>query len=105
MIKHCLVIQLFLVAITGNAQVTKQHSATPRFAKQVITTQFVSEGSATADVNKDGKIDIIAGAFWFEAPSWKRHEITRGDTFNIKAYSNTFLNFAIDVNQDGWIDY
>jgi hypothetical protein len=77
----------------------------PRFKKEVVTTQFVSEGAATADVNKDGRIDIIAGAFWFEAPGWQRHEITVGDTFNIKAYSNAFLNFAMDVNQDGWMDY
>jgi len=76
-----------------------------RFTKQVITTQFVSEGAAAGDVNKDGLIDIISGAFWFQAPSWKRNEITRGDTFNIMAYGNTFLNFTMDVNQDGWIDY
>jgi len=76
-----------------------------QFKKLELTTQFISEGSAVTDVNKDGKPDIIAGAFWFESPGWKRHEITRPDTFHIKTYGNSFLNFAMDVNQDGWMDY
>jgi hypothetical protein len=71
----------------------------------VLTTDFVSEGVAIADVNKDGKIDVIAGAFWFEAPNWKRHEIVAPKSFDpAKEYSDSFLNFSMDVNLDGWDD-
>jgi hypothetical protein len=75
------------------------------FTKQVLTKMFFSEGVAVGDVNHDGKKDVMAGAFWFQAPNWERHEIAKGDTFTVNGgYSNSFLNFSMDVNQDGWID-
>ena len=36
---------------------------------------FRSEGVAAFDVNHDGKIDVVAGDVWYEAPDWKMHEI------------------------------
>jgi hypothetical protein len=60
---------------------------------------------AAGDVNHDGRMDIMAGSFWFEAPDWKRHEIARGLIFNPDTtFSNSFLDFSMDVNQDGWVD-
>lgn len=50
-------------------------------------------------------MDIVAGYYWFEAPSWKRHEISTSRIFDpTKEYSNSFLNLCMDVNLDGWID-
>jgi hypothetical protein len=75
------------------------------FKKHTLTNDFVSEGVAVGDVNKDGKIDVMAGAFWFEAPHWTKHEIKPGQSFDPgTAYSDSFLNFSLDVNLDGWID-
>lgn len=78
------------------------------FKKHTLTTQFISEGVALADVNNDGSTDIIAGASWFEGPDWKHtHAIYPEDSVfdGTKGYSNSMLNFAIDVDQDGWTDY
>lgn len=76
-----------------------------RFTRFHLWDEFYTEGITVADVNKDGKIDIIAGARWFEAPTWKAHDIWKHKKFDYtKGYADSFLNFAIDINEDGWPD-
>ena len=43
--------------------------------KTVLDAKFRSEGVAVADVNKDGKIVVLNGEYWYEAPDWKAHEL------------------------------
>ena len=83
-----------------------QHvSDSVQFRKITITKDFVSEGVAIGDVNHDGKLDVMAGSFWFESPHWIRHNITSPKIFfPDTTFSNSFLDFSMDVNQDGWID-
>ncbi|MGN6490831.1 MAG: FG-GAP repeat domain-containing protein [Agriterribacter sp.] len=76
-----------------------------KFKKHVLSNEYISEGVAVADVNKDGKTDVLAGTYWFEAPSWQKHEIIPGEQYDTKTYGNSFLNFTMDVNQDGWVDF
>ena len=76
-----------------------------RFKKIIITKDFVAEGVAVGDVNKDGRLDVMAGSFWFEAPNWTRHALTTPKVyFPDTTFSNSFLDFSMDVNQDGWVD-
>ncbi len=75
--------------------------------KTVLDRAFRSEGVTAADVNNDGKIDIINGEVWYEAPDWKMHEIrpskdwTRGEQ---NVYSESFACWCDDINNDGYPD-
>ncbi len=76
--------------------------------KTVIDKKFTSEGVAIADVNKDGKMDVLTGEVWYEAPDWKPHRIRPGKddytdgTQNI--YSKSFACWTEDLNGDGFPD-
>jgi hypothetical protein len=95
------------VCFSGQARAQKAGQAGPvAFSKQVLTNEFIAEGVAVGDVNKDGKTDILAGAYWFEAPGWEKHELAEPQKFFYdKGYSNAFVSQTMDVNLDGWLDF
>jgi len=74
--------------------------------KTIVDRGFHSEGVAIADVNRDGKTDILAGDVWYQAPHWEMHEIRAIKSYGDGAagYSNSFACWAEDVNGDGWPD-
>ncbi len=74
--------------------------------KTVLDTKFRSEGVAVADVNKDGKIDVMAGEWWYEAPDWKPHEMQPplDHKDGLSNYSKVFACWADDINNDTFPD-
>jgi hypothetical protein len=93
---------MLLFPLIGSCQIA---GSDVKFKKFHLWDEFYTEAATVADVNKDGKMDIIAGARWFEAPDWKVHDIWKHKKFDYtKGYSDSFLNFSTDVNQDGWPD-
>jgi hypothetical protein len=104
--KPAVLMLLVTCLLCGNssAQPNNKRPAELKFKKQILTSDFISEGVSVADVNRDGRPDVLAGAFWFESPGWIKHEITKPEKYTITGYSNSFLNYAMDINKDGWID-
>ena len=96
--KRILIIAIALLGLwTGPREI--------QFSKIVLDQNFRSEGVAVADVNRDGKIDVLAGNLWYEAPKWIPHEIAPVTQFDgAKGYSNSFVNYVADLNKDGWPD-
>jgi hypothetical protein len=61
-----------------------------------------NETVALADINKDGKPDIISGESWYEAPQWSKHPLRE---INYTAgYIDNFSDLPLDVDGDGWTD-
>ncbi len=94
-----------LLASLSGADARKEETGI-RWKKTVLDRKFRAEGVAVADVNKDGKPDVLTGEGWYEAPDWKYHEIQKQHDYKDGAsnYSNCFACWTEDVNKDGWPD-
>lgn len=77
-----------------------------QWEKHILDDKFRSEGVAIGDVNKDGKMDVMNGEYWYEAPNWKKHEMQPpvDHKDGLSNYSRSFACWAEDINKDGWVD-
>ncbi len=71
------------------------------FQKQEIDGG-ASETSAIADVNGDGRLDIVSGEYWYAAPNWTPHKFR--DLPYTNGYIDNFSDLPIDVDGDGRVD-
>jgi hypothetical protein len=92
--------------------------------KTQLSDLFWSEGANIGDFNKDGKMDVVSGPYWWEGPDFKvRHEYYKaakswklgplskipiggfeGALGHNNTYSDNFFAFTHDFNKDGWDD-
>lgn len=95
---------LFLVPPSSTMAQPEKKSTNITWKKLVLDKNFRSEGVAVGDVNKDGKLDVLAADVWYEAPTWKMHVIRKDRKFDPHNYSQSFACWADDINKDGWVD-
>ena len=61
-----------------------------------------SETAVFADINRDGKLDLVSGEYWYEAPRWTKHH------FREIVYTNNYIDdlstLPLDVDGDGYVD-
>jgi hypothetical protein len=95
----------FLLAVSALAAPCVR-GAEPSWERVRIDEVFRSEGVAAADVDRDGRMDVIHGLAWYQAPNWTIHPIREMKDYKDGAagYSNSFVNWAYDLNGDGWTD-
>jgi len=112
-----------LIAVTvTNAAEFPLHS----FRKLQLDQHFWSEGASLGDFNRDGKMDVVSGPYWYEGPDFKTQHAYYPATPAFKrgkedgsvamipgfegalgvrnAYSDNFFAFVRDFNGDGWTD-
>ncbi|HEX5218903.1 MAG TPA: HEAT repeat domain-containing protein [Verrucomicrobiae bacterium] len=75
------------------------------FKKIQLSADFYAEGAYYGDFNRDGKLDVVAGPFWFAGPDFQqKNEIRPPAKFDPHGYSDNFLTYTADFNGDGWTD-
>ena len=105
-------IAMALAATCLAATLARAQGTLPTWKKIKVSDQFFSEGAAIGDFNKDGKMDVVSGPFWYEGPDFaKRHQFCpttgkqAGGSFKADGeYSDNFFSFTYDFNGDGWTD-
>ena len=97
--------RLILLSIAAWSAAAAVNAAEIKYKKLTLSTEFYCEGAYHGDFNRDGKLDVVAGPFWFEGPDFqKKHQVYEPKAYDPKSYSDNFLTFTGDFNGDGWTD-
>ena len=96
-----LILLLLLLPLTLAPAASNGRSDEIPFLKHTIDLG-ASEACTWADINGDGKLDIVSGENWYEAPKWTKHKF-RDLPFQDN-YIDDFSDLALDVDGDGRVD-
>src|SRR5262245_44080167 len=101
--KEFFVLVLFVAISLARSSTVSTNDAPrwPMFQKHLLDAG-ANESAAVADINKDGRLDIVSGENWYEAPEWKKHRMREIPFAN--GYIDDFSNHPLDVDGDGYVD-
>jgi hypothetical protein len=112
---HVLRTHLWIWALVLSS-VTSEAADDANWIRIKLDERFRSEGVAAMDINRDGAPDLVAGDIMYLAPKagsadyldgsrWTQAEVRMpGEYVAGVGYSNSFANFAWDMDRDGWQD-
>ena len=89
------------VASAGCSSNGKGPGKSVQFAKRQL---FVNpyESTAVADLDKDGHVDIVYGAYWFAGPDFVPRTFRPNHVAG--EYMRANSDHILDVDKDGWLD-
>ena len=93
---------IVLLAVSAILVGREGSAAEPPFRPHVIDAEATNSACAALDVNGDGRLDVIAGTWWYAAPDWERHFVR--DVEVIRGRFDDYSNLLLDVNGDGRLD-
>src|SRR5207302_159704 len=73
-----------------------------RFDKILIADERY-ESAGVFDVDNDGHLDIVSGAYWYPGPDFRRR-CPIGEVLAVNEYFDDFSTIPVDVDGDGYLD-
>lgn len=75
------------------------------FSKQMLTPHYLGEAVDVADIDQDGKPDVINGPYWFKGPEFTEiHEVYLKTPIGLMETSREYAVYAYDFTGDGFPD-
>jgi hypothetical protein len=100
-------VALSVAAIVLGSAVLADEPGGLKFSRRLLMVNQ-NEGCAVADVNRDGKLDVIAGSNWYAAPEFIPRPVRDIPQVSLGFAPDDFYanngDHAYDVDGDGWID-
>lgn len=91
-----------LVTLVESPSAAAPPAAHPGFRPHAIDAASINSSCTVLDVDRDGRLDVVAGGWWYEAPTWKRHFVR--DVEVIRGRNDDYSSLPLDVDGDGWTD-
>jgi hypothetical protein len=94
------------VASSPFRSLTMEAADLPSFRKQLLTDKYYCDGITAGDINRDGRVDVVAGPFWYEGPAFmQKHEFYPALEFPTPpSPTDSMFSYVHDFNGDGWLD-
>ncbi len=74
----------------------------PAFRIHTVNPDSQFSSATALDVDRDGRIDIVSGAYWYAAPEWTPHVFREIE--QIRGRFDDYSNLRLDVDGDGDFD-
>lgn len=87
-------------------KIREPHKVSSEFRRQRLSDFYYSWGSAAADFNHDGHLDVVSGPYIYYGPDYRKsREIWLAHALNpTDEFDSTPMEFAADFTGDGWPD-
>src|SRR5687768_15436295 len=94
-------IALVSAALVVRPAEVREEPRTVRFEKKrLFVTNY--QAANVADIDKDGKLDIVSGPYWFAGPNFEPQSFRANQGSKDYVHSNSDLPYDLDA--DGWTD-